>query len=174
MRRLIPLGIFFVLLVLLGIGLRLDPREVPSPLIGKPAPDFHLPTLKNSAVFLNQKDWLGQVYLLNVWASWCVSCKQEHPLLVSLARTGKVELYSMNYKDSREEALHWLDRFGNPYLETIFDEQGQTGIDYGVYGVPESYLIDKKGILRHKYIGPLDQGKIDGHLLPLVHILEGE
>jgi cytochrome c biogenesis protein CcmG/thiol:disulfide interchange protein DsbE len=173
-RRLIPLAIFVVLLVLLGVGLHLNPREVPSPLIGKPAPDFRLPTLKDPAVTLGKQDLLGKVYLLNVWASWCVSCREEHPLLVDIAQTGLVKVYGLNYKDHPEDAQRWLTHFGNPYLGVAVDESGRTGIDYGVYGVPESYVIDKKGIVRHKYIGPLTPDKIQGHLLPLVRQLEGE
>ncbi|CAK0773070.1 thiol:disulfide oxidoreductase CcmG [Gammaproteobacteria bacterium] len=173
-RRLIPLAIFVVLVILLGVGLRLDPREVPSPLVGKPAPDFRLPTLKDPQIMLGKQDLLGKVYLLNVWASWCVSCRQEHPLLVEVGRAGWVEIYGLNYKDHREEAWHWLADFGNPYQAVAVDEEGRTGINYGVYGVPESYLIDKKGIIRYKYIGPLTPEKIEKHLLPFVKKLAGE
>ncbi|CAK0773423.1 Thiol:disulfide interchange protein DsbE [Gammaproteobacteria bacterium] len=173
-RRLIPFTIFFVLIVFLGLGLRLDPREVPSPLIGKSAPDFHLPTLENPEVILSNQNLLGKVYLLNVWASWCVSCRQEHSLLVEMERAGWIEIYGLNYKDQREDALRWLTNFGNPYRMTIVDQNGRTGIDYGVYGVPESYLIDKKGIIRYKYIGPLTSESIKGHLLTLVQKLMEE
>ncbi|CAK0761875.1 thiol:disulfide oxidoreductase CcmG [Gammaproteobacteria bacterium] len=173
-HRLIPFAIFAVLVVFLGVGLRLDPREVPSPLVGKPAPDFHLPTLKDPNTMLSRQDLLGKVYLLNVWASWCVSCRQEHPLLVDATRKSLLEIYGLNYKDQREAALRWLADFGNPYRAVVVDEDGRTGINYGVYGVPESYLIDKKGVIRYKYIGPLTPDKIEGHLVPLVRSLASE
>ncbi len=173
-HRLIPLAIFVVLVALLGIGLRLDPRSVPSPLVGKPAPDFRLPTLQDPQETLSRKSLLGKVYLLNVWASWCVSCRQEHPLLVRLSSAGLVNLYGLDYKDQREDALRWLTDSGNPYQSVVMDEEGRIGIEYGVYGVPESYLIDKKGIIRYKYIGPLTPEIIRDHLLPLVTMLSEE
>lgn len=166
--RFIPLMVFLVLLIFLGMGLRLDPREVPSPLLDKPAPDFHLPTLADPKQMLNKQDLLGNVYLLNVWASWCVSCRQEHPLLVEMGRSGILEIYGLNYKDQRADALRWLAQFGNPYRTVAVDEDGRMGIDYGVYGVPESYLIDQKGIIRYKYIGPLTPDKINNHLIPFI------
>jgi len=169
--RLIPFIIFVVLIVVLGIGLRLDPREVPSPLINKPAPDFDLPTLDNPAISIKKQDLLGKVYLLNVWASWCVSCRQEHNVLVNLGRSGLLKIYGLNYKDKNYDAQQWLRNFSNPYQAVIVDENGRTGIDYGVYGVPESYLIDKKGIIRYKYIGPLTPQLVKDHLLPLVNQL---
>lgn len=172
--RFIPFVIFSLLVIFMGIGLRLDPREVPSPLLGKPAPDFYLPTLNDPKAMLSKQDLLGKVYLLNVWASWCVSCRQEHPLLVEMGHAGLVKIYGLNYKDQREDALRFLTNFGNPYHMVAIDENGRTGIDFGVYGVPESYLIDKKGIIRYKYIGPLTPEKIEGHLLPFVKTLEGE
>lgn len=167
-RRFIPLLIFFALIVFLALGLRLDPREVPSPLIGKPAPDFQLSTLHDANLILNKTDLLGKIYLLNVWASWCVSCREEHPLLIEMGRTGIIDLYGLNYKDQRADALRWLNYLGNPYRAVAFDPTGRTGIDYGVYGVPETYLIDQHGIIRYKYIGPLTQEKINTHLLPLL------
>lgn len=173
-RRLIPLIVFIGLLVLLAVGLTLDPRQIPSPLVGKAAPSFRLPNLANPTATLGDSDLRGQVYLLNVWASWCVSCRQEHPRLVKLAKAGTVHIYGLNYKDQREDALRWLDRFGNPYLASASDLDGRVGIDYGVYGVPESYLIDKKGFIRHKYTGPLSDDDIQHHLLPLVQQLEKE
>lgn len=172
-RYLVPLGIFIVLVIFLAIGLTHDPHEVPSPLIGKPAPEFMLPQLKDASQQLGRKDLLGKVTLLNVWASWCVACRQEHPLLVQLARSGRVNLYGLNYKDKREDALRWLDHFGDPYITSAFDEQGNVGIDYGVYGVPETYVIDKQGIIRHKVIGPVTEENIARVILPLVKELGG-
>ncbi len=172
-RYLIPLGIFIVLVVFLARGLQLNPHEVPSPLIGKSAPDFLLPQLQDANQQLGRKDLLGKVSLLNVWASWCVACREEHPVLVEIARSGVVNIYGLNYKDTREDALRWLAQFGNPYLTSAFDEQGKVGIDYGVYGVPETYIIDRQGIIRHKVIGPITQENWDKELLPLIRKLQG-
>lgn len=172
-RSLVPLGIFAALVVLLWAGLYLNPREVPSPLIGKPAPEFMLPQLQDPAQQIGSKDLLGKVILLNVWASWCAACREEHPLLVALARTGQVNIYGLNYKDARQDALRWLNELGDPYLVSAFDEQGNVGIDYGVYGVPETYVIDRTGIIRHKVIGPLTEENLRTTVLPLVKELEG-
>lgn len=172
-RYLIPLGIFMVLVAFLAKGLYLDPHEVPSPLIGKPAPDFLLPKVNDATQQIGRNDLLGKVSLLNVWASWCVACRQEHPVLMELARSGVVDIYGLNYKDTRENALRWLAGFGDPYLVSAFDEQGKVGIDYGVYGVPETYVIDRQGIIRYKLIGPLTEKILRDKILPLVKELRG-
>ena len=171
-RYLLPLLVFVVMAAFLAIGLKLDPREVPSPLIGKPAPDFDLPQLAAQDQRLAAKDLRGQVWLLNVWASWCVACRQEHPLLVELSKSGQVKLYGLNYKDKREDALRWLANFGDPHLKSISDTDGLVGIDYGVYGVPETFVIDKQGVIRHKQIGPVTAESLRDTLLPLVAKLE--
>ena len=171
-RYLLPLLVFVVLAGFLAIGLKLDPREVPSPLIGKPAPAFDLPQLAAPDQRLAAKDLRGQVWLLNVWASWCVACRQEHPLLVELGKTGQVKLYGLNYKDKREDALGWLNNYGNPYLKSVSDTEGLVGIDYGVYGVPETFVIDKQGVIRYKQIGPVTPESLRDKLLPLVAQLE--
>ena len=171
-RYLIPLIVFVVMAGFLAIGLKLDPREVPSPLIGKPAPAFDLPQLAAPDQRLAAKDLRGQVWLLNVWASWCVACRQEHPLLVELSKTGQVKLYGLNYKDKRDDALGWLNNFGNPYLKSMSDTDGLVGIDYGVYGVPETFVIDKQGVIRYKQIGPVTPESLRDTLLPLVAQLE--
>ena len=171
-RYLLPLLMFVVLAGFLAIGLKLDPREVPSPLIGKPAPAFDLPQLAAPDQRLAAKDLRGQVWLLNVWASWCVACRQEHPLLVELGKTGQVKLYGLNYKDKREDALGWLNNYGNPYLKSVSDTEGLVGIDYGVYGVPETFVIDKQGVIRYKQIGPVTPESLRDTLLPLVAKLE--
>ena len=171
-RFLIPLGIFFVVVIFLGVGLTLKPREVPSPLIGKPAPAFSLPHLQDPGKMFSPNDLKGQVWLLNVWASWCGGCRDEHPLLVQLAESGDVPLYGVDYKDRRHEALGWLEQWGNPYLVTVMDVSGRVGIDYGVYGVPETYLIDKDGIIRFKQIGILDHETWQKTLRPLVKELQ--
>ena len=171
-RFLIPLGIFIVLVGFLGIGLNLNPREVPSPLIGKPAPDFKLPLLSDPASQLSPADLRGKVWLFNVWASWCASCRQEHDLLLELSRQGSVPIYGMDYKDQPGDAQTVLARYGNPYVETVVDIDGRAGINFGVYGVPETYLIDKDGIIRYKHTGPLTQEILDRKILPLVKELQ--
>lgn len=171
-RFLIPLGIFIVLVIFLGIGLKLNPREVPSPLIGKPAPDFKLALLSDPSRQLSPADLHGKVWLFNVWASWCGSCRQEHDLLLSLARKGSVPIYGMDYKDQASDARAVLARFGNPYVETVMDPDGRTGMNYGVYGVPETYLVDKKGVIRLKHTGPLTQEILDKKILPLAKELQ--
>ena len=171
-RYLLPLLVFVVMAGFLAIGLKLDPREVPSPLIGKPAPAFDLPQLATPDQRLAAKDLRGQVWLLNVWASWCVACRQEHPLLVELSKSGQVKLYGLNYKDKREDALRWLANYGDPYLESVSDTDGLVGIDYGVYGVPETFVIDKQGVIRYKQIGPVTAEALRDTLMPLVAKLE--
>jgi cytochrome c biogenesis protein CcmG/thiol:disulfide interchange protein DsbE len=171
-RFLLPLGIFVVLVVFLAIGLKLDPHEVPSPLVGKPAPAFELPQLRQPEQKFSPREMQGKVWLLNVWASWCVSCRQEHPLLVELARAGTVPLYGLDYKDARADALKWLMQFGDPYALSVADTEGRVGIDYGVYGVPETYLIDKAGVIRYKQIGPITREVLDTKILPLVKELQ--
>jgi len=172
-RFLVPLGIFIVLLLFLAVGLRLDPRKVPSPLIDKPAPAFTLPRLDDPQQHVSEKDLLGKVWLLNVWASWCVSCREEHPVLVEFAKKNIVPIYGLNYKDERKDALAWLAQFGNPYTVSIMDADGRVGIDYGVYGVPETYVIDKQGVIRYKQIGPVTPELLDAKILPLVRKLQG-
>lgn len=172
-RFLLPLGIFIVLVGFLAVGLRLDPREVPSPLINKPAPPFTLPELMDPQRTFSQKDMLGKVWLLNVWASWCVSCREEHPVLVEFSKRNIVPVYGLNYKDDRKDALAWLARLGNPYTTSIMDRDGRIGIDYGVYGVPETYVIDKQGVIRYKQIGPVTPEILDAKIVPLVKKLQG-
>ncbi len=164
----LPLGIFALLVVLLGVGLTLNPREVPSPLIDKPAPHFQLPLLHEPGKTFSEKDMLGKVWLLNVWASWCVSCREEHPVLMDLAKTGLVPIYGLNYKDERKDGIAWLQRFGDPYQLSTYDINGRVGIDYGVYGVPETYVIDKRGVIRYKRIGVVTPEILKQKILPLV------
>jgi cytochrome c biogenesis protein CcmG/thiol:disulfide interchange protein DsbE len=167
-KFLLPLALFSVLVVFLGIGLRLNPREVPSPLIGKPAPLFRVAQLHEPDKVITPRDMLGRVWLLNVWASWCVSCRQEHPVLMDLARLNAAPLYGLNYKDRRDDGLAWLRQFGDPYVLSAHDPDGRVGIDYGVYGVPETFVIDKQGVIRHKHIGPLTPEAVKTKLLPLI------
>jgi cytochrome c biogenesis protein CcmG/thiol:disulfide interchange protein DsbE len=167
-RYLIPLAIFIAMLVFLGVGLKLNPREVPSPLIDKPAPSFNLPTLDTPSRLLSPKDMRGQVWLLNVWASWCSGCREEHPVLVELAKTSTVPIYGLDYKDQPDDARRWLVNFGNPYTAVVSDLDGRAGIEFGVYGVPETFVIDKAGIIRYKQIGPITPKVLQETILPLV------
>jgi len=171
-RFVLPLVIFVVLVVFLAIGLGHDPHEVPSPLINKPAPAFQLPQLHEPTKTFSAQEMKGKVWLLNVWASWCISCREEHPILLELARAGAVPIYGLNYKDKREDAIEWLNDLGNPYLLSAADIDGRVGIDYGVYGAPETYLIDRDGVIRYKHIGPLSPDVLQGKILPLVKDLE--
>lgn len=172
LRFLIPLAVFVVMVVFLGRGLVLNPSEVPSPLIDKPAPRIDLSALHNPGARFKSDEMLGQVWLLNVWASWCVSCRQEHPVLVDLARRHIVPIYGLNYKDTRPDAVRWLRERGNPYDISAFDNDGRVGMDYGVYGVPETYIIDKKGIIRYKQIGPISPSVLADQILPLIQRLQ--
>lgn len=172
MRFLLPFGLFVVVVGFLAIGLTLNPHEVPSPLVGKPAPDFALPQLHDPEKLFSPKELAGTVWLLNVWASWCGGCKDEHPVLMQLAKAGEVPIYGMDYKDQRDDALTWLRRWGNPYPLIAVDQSGRVGIDYGVYGVPETYVIDKAGVIRFKQIGPVDQAVLQKKILPLVRELQ--
>lgn len=172
-RYLIPLIVFVVMVGFLAVGLSLKPREVPSPLIDKPAPAFSLARLDAPEQQLGLEDLKGQVWLLNVWASWCVACRQEHPLLVELAGQNLVPIYGLNYKDKREEALAWLGRYGNPYIISLSDTEGLVGIDYGVYGVPETFVIDKQGTIRLKHIGPVTPEALRDTIMPMVRKLNG-
>lgn len=187
-RFLWPLIGFVVLVVLLGVGLTLNPRDVPSPLVGKPAPAFSLPRLQAPEEQFSPRDMLGKVWLLNVWASWCVSCRQEHPLLVELAKRHSAPLVGLNYKEVRgdgaidmdkvpadqeegmaiERANAWLRQHGDPYTLSALDIDGRVGIDYGVYGVPETYVIDKAGIIRMKHTGPITPESLSSKILPLI------
>ncbi|HTT37674.1 MAG TPA: DsbE family thiol:disulfide interchange protein [Burkholderiales bacterium] len=172
LRFILPLLVFAVLLVFLWTGLSLKPHEIPSPLIDKPAPAFELARLDDPTRIVSERQLRGQVWLLNVWASWCVSCMQEHPVLVELAKTGVVPIYGLDYKDKRADALAWLGKHGNPYTVSISDPEGRVGIDYGVYGVPETYVIDKAGVIRYKQIGPVTPELLSEAILPLVRKLQ--
>ena len=172
MRFLLPLVIFIVLAGFLFVGLGLNPREVPSPLIDKPAPAFTLPQLHQPQKAFSPADMQGKVWLLNVWASWCVSCREEHPVLMALAQQGVVPIYGLNYKDKKADGELWLQRGGDPYVLSAMDEEGRIGIDYDVYGVPETYVIDKQGVIRYKQIGPVTPQNLSEKILPLVAELQ--
>jgi cytochrome c biogenesis protein CcmG/thiol:disulfide interchange protein DsbE len=171
-RFLIPLAVFLLLVGFLAVGLKLDPREVPSPLVGKPAPAFELPVLQQPDKRFAPSDMRGKVWLLNVWASWCESCRDEHPLLVALSKKGEIPILGLNYKDKDADAQRWLQQFGNPYQLSAVDADGRIGIDYGVYGVPETYLIDAQGVIRYKQIGAITPAILEQKILPLATALK--
>ena len=171
-RYLVPLGIFLVLVAFLYRGLSLDPKLVPSPLVGKPMPTFTLTRLQDPNASISDTDIKGKVALLNIWATWCVSCRAEHEVLLELAKTGKVDIYGLNYKDERAAAQQWLRQLGDPYVANAFDDTGRVGIDWGVYGAPETFIIDSQGIIRHKHVGPLTADVVNQQILPLVAELQ--
>jgi len=171
LRYLIPLVLFIVLAVFLAIGLTRDPHELKSVLINKPAPTFRVQQLKAADKMISNEDMRGKVWLLNVWASWCVACRDEHPFLIEYAKTGVVPIYGLNYKDRREDALAWLDEFGDPYTASAVDLDGRVGIDYGVYGAPETYVIDQAGMIRLKHVGPITPDVWSQKILPVVQEL---
>ncbi len=172
-RFLIPVGIVAALLVVLAVGLTLNPREVPSPLIGKAAPPFALPRLYQPDQLVTDASLKGRVTLFNVWASWCVACREEHAQIERLAKEFGMYIIGLNYKDETQDALGWLSHFGNPYSAVAVDADGRVGIDWGVYGVPETFVIDSAGVIRYKHIGPVKAADIENRILPLVRELEG-
>jgi len=174
MRNWIPLVFFLVLVVFLGIGLGLNPKEVPSPLIGKKAPDFNLAQLHQPNQTFSPEQMLGKVWLFNVWASWCVSCREEHRVLNDFNQLQIAPIVGLNYKDEPLDAINWLNKLGNPYLLSVSDSAGKAGLDFGVYGVPETFLIDKKGIIRHKHIGPVTVKALQEEIMPLIAQLNQE
>jgi len=175
-RYLLPLGLFLALAVFLGVGLDRNPHELPSPLVGRAAPPFDLPRLAADAgpgpARFAPADMQGKVWMLNVWASWCVSCRQEHPVLLDIAKSGVVPLVGLDYKDAVGDARAWLAQHGDPYLLSAVDASGRVGIDYGVYGVPETYVIDKRGTIRFKQVGPISVELLQAKILPLIRELQ--
>jgi cytochrome c biogenesis protein CcmG/thiol:disulfide interchange protein DsbE len=189
-KFLIPLALFLALVVFLAVGLKRDPREIPSPLINKPAPTFSLPTLEGDKNF-SPDDLRGKVWLFNVWATWCVACREEHPVLVAFARQNAVPIVGLSYKEiqpqdeqggklapdaklklARDRSKVWLQRHGNPYALSVMDLDGRVGIDYGVYGVPETYVIDRQGVIRYKRVGVVTPALLSEKILPLIRELE--
>ena len=173
MKRFLPLGIFLAMAALLGVGLSLDPKEVPSPLIGKPAPEFTLPMLGSPEQQLSPEQLKGQVWVLNVWASWCVSCREEHEIITRLANQNLVTVIGLNYKDDPSDAERWLNQFGNPYATSVIDRDGRVGIDWGVYGVPETFVIGADGAIKYKHIGPVTNESLEAEVLPVIRELLG-
>lgn len=174
LKYLLPLILFIVMAIFLAIGLNLNPSEIPSPLLDKPAPAFAAAKLQLPDEKLTNADLKGQVWLFNVWASWCVSCREEHPVLNELARQKAVTIIGLNYKDDPTAAKNWLDTLGNPYNVSIMDQDGRIGLDWGVYGVPETFVVDKKGIVRYKHTGPVSINDVQQTFLPLIAQLQAE
>ena len=172
-KLLIPLALFLMLAAFLYVGLSRDPREVPSPLIGRQAPAFSTSVLADPARRLGRDDLMGKVWILNVWASWCGACRDEHPLLMAWSREQRVTLIGLDYKDRREAGQAWLANGGNPYVDSLFDPDGRIGLDWGVYGVPETFVIDKTGIVRFKHIGALTPAVLRERIEPLLRQLNG-
>jgi cytochrome c biogenesis protein CcmG, thiol:disulfide interchange protein DsbE len=173
LRFLVPLAIFLGLAIFMYVGLSRDPREVPSPLIGKPAPEFALSTVHDAGKTISRQDMLGKAWILNVWASWCVACREEHPLLVDYAKRKTVPIIGLNYKDTRPAGARWLANLGNPYDASLFDDNGRVGLDFGVYGVPETFVIDPEGVVRFKHVGPINPEILRTKIEPLLKQLAG-
>ena len=187
----IPLGLFLVLVAFLAVGLKRNPQEIPSPLLGKPAPLFSLSTLDAGGAKFGPQDMKGKVWMLNVWATWCAACRDEHPLLVAFSKANQLPIVGLNYKEvqaqdapagrqltpedklrlARDRSAVWLQRLGDPYVVSVFDLDGRVGIDYGVYGVPETYIIDKEGVIRFKQVGAVTLETLQSQILPLVQKL---
>ncbi|MDO8291893.1 MAG: DsbE family thiol:disulfide interchange protein [Gallionella sp.] len=174
MRFILPLVVFLIMAAFMYVGLGLNPHEVPSPLVGKTAPAFTLPQLHEPAKQFSPQDMKGKVWLFNVWASWCTACENEHPVFMELSRQNLVPIYGMDYKDKREDGEAWLRKHGNPYALVVSDAEGRVGIDYGVYGVPETYVIDKQGVIQHKHIGAVTPKILDEKIIPLVKELQAK
>ncbi len=174
--RLVPLLVFVLLGILLGVGLMISDRksEIPSPLIDKPMPAFQLPNLHEPSSMVSNEDLIGSPFLLNIWASWCITCRYEHPVIEELAGTGVVPIIGLNYRDQRDDAIEWLQRFGDPYEFHLADEPGRVAIDFGVYAAPETFLIDSRGMIRFKHIGALTQEIVEEEILPMLEQLGAE
>ncbi len=168
MNRFLPLLVVIALVIILGLGLRQDPSIVPSPLINQPAPEFELPELRDLNKTVSKAKALGTPYLLNVWATWCANCRYEHPVLMQIANDGRIPVVGLNYKDDRTAALEWLQKYGDPYRDIAFDDTGRVSIDFGVYGAPETFLIDATGNVRHKVIGPISVALWQETLIPML------
>ncbi len=168
----VPLLVFLVMVVFFAIGLTMNPREIPSPLIGKPVPEFSLPPVKGRTLGLSSADLRGQVSLVNVFASWCVACREEHPVLMGLGKTGIVPIHGLNYKDKPDDAQAWLEQLGDPYTRTGADISGRVAIDWGVYGVPETFVIDREGRIVHKHIGAITPEALRDTIMPIIEKLQ--
>ena len=172
LARYLPLLVFFVIAIFLGIGLTMNPRDIPSPLIGKPVPQFTLPPVKGRTMGLATADLRGQVSLVNVFASWCVACREEHPVMMELSKQGVVPIHGLNYKDKPDDAQQWLDSLGDPYTRTGADIDGRVAIDWGVYGVPETFVVDREGRIAYKHIGAMTPEVLRDKIMPVIAKLQ--
>ena len=173
MRYLLPVLAFMILVLFLALGLSLDPSQVPSPLIGKPGPVFELPDLHRPDDVVNNATMAGQPALLNVWATWCAACRVEHDTLLALAASKAIPIYGLNYKDDRESAIRWLEQLGDPYTAVAFDPDGKVGLDWGVYGAPETFLLDPNGVVVYKYIAPISLAVWRDEFVPRIEKMRG-
>lgn len=173
LKYFVPLGAFLLLVVLLAVGLKLDPREVPSPFIGKPAPAIETVKFGTADIF-SSTSLKGEIWMLNVWASWCGECQREHPILTNLIKEQNIRAVGLNYKDAPADAQRWLAQFGNPFTDIVADPKGKVGLDWGVYGTPETFIIDRDGIIRYKQIGPMTPKAMEEKILPLLAELRKE
>lgn len=173
-KRIFPLFIFILVVILLWRGLFLHPTDIPSPLLNKPAPRFALPTLLNANEIASHHDFIGHVTLVNIWATWCYACSLEHEFLMQISKSKDYVVYGFNYKDDSQASKKWLLAYGNPYQKIAVDQTGQVAIDWGVYGTPETFIVDKKGIIRYKLIGPITPQNWNNELLPIILKLRHE
>jgi cytochrome c biogenesis protein CcmG/thiol:disulfide interchange protein DsbE len=167
-RYLIPVGLFAALVAFFFAGLGRDKETLPSPLIGKPAPVFELPSVQDPAKMISNRDFAGKPYVLNVWATWCVGCRQEHETLLEVAKRNEVPIVGLDWKDERDLALQWLERLGNPYVTSAFDAEGRSAMDWGVYGAPETFLVDANGMILHRHVAPLTMQIWERDFVPLI------
>ena len=167
-RYIVLIVVFLSMLGIFVVGLDRDPSELPSPLIDKPAPHFDLPRVRDAMSTVGSKDYAGQLVLVNIWATWCVGCRQEHDYLLALAGRNEIPIYGINWRDQRDAALLWLERLGDPYVASAYDEDGRVGIDWGVYGAPETFLIDTDGTILHKRIGPMNEAVWQRDFVPRI------
>lgn len=172
-RFIVPVGLFAALIAVFYMGLGRDKETIPSPLIGKPAPVFELPRVEDPAKTVGSAEFAGRPYLLNVWATWCVGCRQEHDVLLQIARRGEIPILGLNWKDERGLAQQWLQQLGNPYVANAFDDEGRVAIDWGVYGAPETFLVDANGVIIHKLVGPMSIQIWEQQFVPLIRKASG-
>ena len=173
-KFLLPLVAFVILVAVFVVGLTMDPSRIPSPLLEHPAPEFSLPSLQDPDVMVGSADYAQQMVLVNIWATWCPGCRQEHGFLLELAQEGAIPIFGLNWRDNRDEALQWLRVLGNPYFASAFDVDGRVGIDWGAYGAPETFLVNREGIVIHKHIAPLTRAIWERDFVPLINAEEAK
>lgn len=165
--------VFVIMLAIFALGLERDPRKLPSVLIDKPAPEYELPRVKDPMSTVGSADYEGEMVLVNIWATWCAGCRQEHEYLVELAAREEIPIYGIDWRDQRQEAIKWLKQLGDPYVASAYDEDGRVGIDWGVYGAPETFLVGRDGNVLYKHIGPMDESVWQSKFLPIIEAQRG-